>query len=184
MPPRAIIETLSPDLRDELNQRMVASGYGDNEGHAEWLKSQGVQIEKSAVGEYNLRLRKKMEARQDRAMARVEIHKAYGGLKDGDKAALLESGELAAYDAYLDAWDEFAELPREERIKALPGMIRAGADLSRSAVGTAKWTQENRERERRQALEEAAKRVEAAATAKGMDAQEAGFWVEQVLKVF
>lgn len=183
MPPPPIIATLPQELREELNRRLVASGYSGLEEQAAWLRGQGVQIGKSAVGEYSLELKRKMEARQERALARVEIHKALGGMSANDKAALLESGELAAYDAYLDAWDDFASLSKEERVKALPGLIRAGADLSRATVGSAKWIKQEREVSRLEALQEAATRVDIAARSKGMSAEQAEFWRKEVLGV-
>lgn len=168
MPPTSILSTAPQALRDELDHRLVASGYGRLEEQAAWLRENGVQIGKSAVGEYSLELREKMERRQERALIRIQIHKALGGLSDTDKTALIESGEMAAYDAYLDAWDELAGMTREERIKALPGMIRAGADLSRSAVGTAKWKGQVEEEIRQKAMAEASAKAESVAKAEGV----------------
>lgn len=189
MPPASTIATLSPELRDELNRRLVASGYGRLEEQAQWLRDQGVQIGKSAVGEYSKGLKATLEKSMERARTRVEVAKAMGAMSESDKAALLEANEMVLLDKvmdFVDDWDaqDWGGAGPEARAKALSQIIRASSDIGSSARATAKMRREIEAEVRRQALEEAAKSVEAAAQAKGMDEQEAGFWVQQVLKVF
>lgn len=169
MPSVPILQTASQEVRDELARRLVGSGYGEIIKHTEWLnKEKGIQIGKSAVGEFALDLRNKMESVKQRALARIEIHKALGGISDEDKAALLEVGEMASYDAYLNAWDNFDALTKPEQVKAIPSMIRAGAELSRSAVSVARWKQDAEARKK--ALEDAAARVESTVKKAGLSA--------------
>jgi hypothetical protein len=181
MPPRGIIETLPPEVRDELNRRLMASGYGRLEEQVAWLREQGVQIAKSAVGQYSQGLKVTMEKALTRARTRIEAAKALGGLSDGDKAALLEANEMVLLDKLMDIMDEWETVDPESRPKALAALIRASADLSGSARGTAKWRRDFEAEIRRQALEEAAARVDEAAKAQGLNEEQARFWREKVL---
>ena len=162
MPPRSIIETLPTSLRDELNRRLLASGYGDLEGQAEWLRAQGVQIGKSAVGEYSKGLKETIEKAMLRSRERLEIAKSLGAISDSDKAALLESTEMVLMDKLMDIMDDWSNVDPDARPKALAGLIRAASDLGGSARGTAKWRREFEAEVKRQAAEAAAKSAEAA----------------------
>ena len=59
----------------------------------------------------------------------------------------------------------------------LPKLARAVAELGKASVAQKRWQAEAR----KQALEEAAARVDTAAQARGLNADEARFWREQVL---
>lgn len=133
------IDKLPPAIRDELNARLVAAGFGDSVALSEWLAEKGYSIGKSAIGEHSLALRRMMEKSMERARVRVECAKALNGLSDGDKAALLEANEMIALDQLMDIWDEVEDMEPEQRAELLPKLIRASAELGRSAVGTAKW---------------------------------------------
>lgn len=45
---------LSPDIRAELDQRLVESSFTRFAEHAEWLKSKGADISRSAIHRYSL----------------------------------------------------------------------------------------------------------------------------------
>lgn len=185
MPPRSIIETLPGELRDELNRRLLASGYGDLEGQAEWLRAQGVQIGKSAVGEYSKGLKASMEKALTRARTRVEAAKALGGLGDGDKAALLEANEMVLLDKLMDIMDEWdgeawagggeeggdGKPVLAKKSAALAQLIRAASDLGGSARGTAKWRREFEAQVRGEERARAEQAATQAATKAGVTAE-------------
>ena len=61
MPPRSAAYKLPPEVRAELDRRLVASGFGAYRRHAAWLRGLGHQISKSAVAVYGEHLRAKYE---------------------------------------------------------------------------------------------------------------------------
>jgi hypothetical protein len=171
MPSRPSVARLPDPIRDELNQRLVASGFGDLDEQVNWLREQGVNISRSAVGRHNQKLKSTIEKALERGRARVEVAKALGGMDDGAKAALLESGELVFMDKVMEMMEDWESVKPEERPKALASLIRAFSDLGGSARGTAKLRREHEAEVRRQALEEAAARVDATARTAGLSAQ-------------
>jgi len=142
MPKPSVFDTLPEAVRDELNQKLIGSGFGDLVALADWLTNQGYTVSKSRLGEYSKGLKEKMEKTAARGRERVEIAKALRGLSEDDKAALMELNEMAAMDQLMDMYEAAADMALEERMEALPKLIRAQADLSRSAVGSAKWKRE------------------------------------------
>ncbi len=63
MPPPSKLSQLPKDLLEELDARLRATGFGELVQHAEWLKSLGHDIGKSALGEYSLKHRDGIKAR-------------------------------------------------------------------------------------------------------------------------
>ena len=161
MPPRPAIDLLPESVKDELNEKLIANGFGNLVELSGWLAEQGYQISKSAVGVYSQGLKSSMEKSLGRARERMAIAKALKGASDEDKAALMEANEMVAMDQIMDMFDLMGGLEPGERMAALPKLVRAVADLNRSAVGSAKWKREFeaeiREKAKLEAAEAAAK---------------------------
>lgn len=63
MPPRGIVESLSDQLKLEVDQKLRATGYGELVSLAGWLSDiHGVRISKSALGRYSQDLKAKDRA--------------------------------------------------------------------------------------------------------------------------
>ncbi|MDD5271095.1 MAG: DUF3486 family protein [Methylovulum sp.] len=158
MPPRSIFDTMPDAVRDELNQKLFGSGFGDLVALSAWLGQQGYEVSKSSLGVYSKGLKDKMERATARARERLEIAKTLRGTTDDEKAALLELSEMASLDQLLDMLESASDLTMQERLKFMPRIIAAGANLNRSAVGSAKWKrefeQQIREQERLKAAED------------------------------
>lgn len=168
MPPRSPLDTLPEELKTELNQRLIANGFADYVALAEWLTAQGYQIGKSAMHRYGSALQASMEKSINRARERMEIAKALKGASDEDKAALMEANEMVAMDQIMDLFDASAGMEPGERMAAVPKLVRAIADLNRSAIGSSKWKKEFEAEAKRQAREAAAQAATSAAKAEGV----------------
>jgi len=166
MPPRSIFDTMPDGVRDELNQKLFGSGFGDLVALSAWLGEQGYEVSKSSLGVYSKGLKDKMERATARARERLEIAKTLRGTTDDEKAALLELSEMASLDQLLDILESASDLTMQERLKFMPRIITAGANLNRSAVGSAKWKRDFEHEIREQAKLEAAE----AATKSAKDA--------------
>lgn len=171
MAPRPQIQLLPVDVLDALNARLVEQSFSNYEGLSAWLQNQGFQISKTAVWKHGSTLQAAMEKSINRARERMEIAKALGGASDDDKAALMEANEMVAMDQIMDMFDSVAGLEVTDRMKAVPSLVRAIADLNRSAIGSAKWKREYEAETKRQAREDAAKIATSAAKAEGVSAE-------------
>ncbi|HEY8037138.1 MAG TPA: phage protein Gp27 family protein [Methylobacter sp.] len=181
MPPRSAVSQLPEAVLTALNARLIDQAFSDYEGLAAWLKEQGFQISKTAVFRHGSDLQAKMEKSLSRARERMEIAKALRGASDDEKAALMEANEMVAMDQIMDMFEEVSGLEIGDRMAAIPKLVRAIADLNRSAIGSAKWKREFEAQIKREALEAAAERVGEAAKAQGLDVDQARFWREKVL---
>ena len=63
MPPRGIVESLSDQVKLEVDQKLRAAAYGELVSLANWLTvTHGVKISKSALGRYSQELKAKDRA--------------------------------------------------------------------------------------------------------------------------
>ncbi|MDO8940891.1 MAG: DUF3486 family protein [Methylicorpusculum sp.] len=168
MPPRPAITLLPDAILSELNQRLIDNSFSDYAGLSGWLAEQGFNISKTAVFNHGSSLQAKMEKSMARARERMEIAKALRGASDEDKAALMEANEMVAMDQIMDLFESVADMELDERTKAVPKLVRAIADLNRSAIGSSKWKREFEAEAKRQAREEAALAATSAAKAEGV----------------
>lgn len=139
MPPRSATEQLPDAILDELNQRLVASGFAGYVALSDWLAEQGYQISKSAIHRHGSALQASMEKSINRARERMEIAKALGGMTDKEKAALLEASEMVAIDQMMDVLESLSGWEVSDKAAIIPKLARAIADIGRSATGTARW---------------------------------------------
>ena len=61
MPPRSKVHTLPAEIREELDRRLVARGFGGYVELSEWLDAQGYRIGKSSLHVYGSELEKRIE---------------------------------------------------------------------------------------------------------------------------
>ena len=171
MPPRSAVSLLPDAVLTALNARLVDQAFSDYEGLAAWLQDQGYQISKTAVFRHGSDLQAKMEKSMARARERMEIAKALRGASDDEKAALMEANEMVAMDQIMDMFEMAGSMKIGDRMAAVPKLVRAIADLNRSAIGSSKWKREFEAEARLQAREEAARAASTVAKAEGVSEQ-------------
>ncbi len=159
MAPRSAVDLLPNEILEALNARLVDQAFSDYIGLAAWLNEQGYWISKTAVWRHGSDLQAKMEKSLGKARERMEIAKALRGASDDEKAALMEATEMVAMDQLMDMFEVVAEMSAANRLSAVPKLVRAIADLNRSATGTAKWKKEFEADIRKQARAEAAEEL-------------------------
>ena len=81
MPPRSTVYTLPEPVRDALDRRLIAAGFGRYADHAAWLAGQGHAIGPAALQRYGRRLRDRVErdhagAREAAATMTARIHRS------------------------------------------------------------------------------------------------------------
>lgn len=148
MPPPSKIDQLPPEIREELDRRLIANGFGGLVALSEWLAEEGYEISKTAIGERNQRLKRRLSA----ITASTEAMKMVAGAAPDDSdersnaiisllqtdmfEALLEFQEAAAQDS--------EEISPSERIALYSKAAKNIATLTRASVARNKWAQEVR----------------------------------------
>lgn len=167
------IATLPSEAKAWLDQELVRRNFTGYIELAELLAEQGYEISKSAVGRYGKKFKEEQrELKQTIEMARA-LSEVYG-----DDGAEMNQAITALMQQ--EVMTIIREGKYSEEIK-LPQLIQGVANLNKSNLATLKFQIE--QKARRQALEDAATAVEEAAQQRGMTAQDAQFWREQVLGV-
>lgn len=171
MPPRSKVAGLPKTVKTWLDTALAENNFSDYEALANELSERGFSISKSALHRYGQDFESKLSAlRLASEQARAVV-----------AAAPDEEGSVN--DALMRFVQEhlFKMLMAEGENKFDPyKMAKAVAELGKASVVQKKWAAETEIR--RAALQEAAGRVDAAALSRGLSAEEASFWREQVLK--
>ena len=179
MPRRSKVYDLPAELRDELNSRLVSSGFQGYEQMATWLAARGFKVSRSSVQRYGQDLQEEFELAMGDVRKTTELARAMTAEQEDESGVLIDATARIVQDQLLriSIAMRTAETEPEEAAKHLSKVTRALADIGRVSLGQKKWAREVR----KEALEEAAQRVEDAALSKGLTAEDAKFWREQVL---
>ncbi|KTT00131.1 phage terminase, small subunit [Pseudomonas oryzihabitans] len=170
MPPRSKVAGLPAQVKAWLDQALVESNFSGYEALSAELEARGYQIGKSALHRYGSEFEDKLAALK----LSSEQAKAVVQAAPDDEGAVNEA-LMRLVQEHL-----FKLLMAEGGKLDLPKVAKAIAELGRASVVQKKWAAEVEVR--RAALRDAASRVDAAAQARGLSAEEATFWREQVLK--
>ena len=163
MPARSRIAALPGDVRAELDRRLVAGGFSDYRGLAEWLSGQGFEIGRSSVHRHAKDVERQIE------MIRLSTENAealLGAIGDTDA---LADGAMRMIQAKM--WEVLAKAD-EGDVKTLSGAARALADTARASVTI--------QQERRKVLGEAAEAVGAAAARQGISKETADVLLDAI----
>lgn len=179
MPPRNKVFDLPQEVREELNEKLVSSGFQGYEALAGWLRERGFNVSKSSVHRYGQDLEEEFEEAMGDVKKTTALAKAMVADQDDESGSLLDATARIAQDHLLRILIALrnAEHEPEKAAKHIATVTKAMADIGRVSLSQKKWAKELRV----EVLEEAANRVDAAAHAKGLSAEDAKFWREQVL---
>jgi len=133
MPPPRKVDQLPEALRRNLDEKLIASGFGDYVALSEWLAEWGFEISKSALGQHGLALKKKLAAIRASTDAARLIAEAAPDEEDRRSEAVMSMIQSDMF-AMLVALQEAEEADPQERIKLLGNAARAIADLSRASI--------------------------------------------------
>jgi chitinase len=149
MPPRSIVDTLPEATREELNAKLIASGFSGYRELADWLTSQGFEIKKSALQSYGSKFEDRLQA----------MHIATGQAKaivdhsPDDEGAMSEAlMRLVQEKCFNILMDMEVDASRVN----ISSMAKAIAELGRASVTTKKYAAEVKSRAR-EAADAAAK---------------------------
>ncbi|MCB2256633.1 DUF3486 family protein [Pseudomonas chlororaphis] len=170
MPPRSKVASLPKAVKDWLDKALAENNFSEYESLAAELSAQGFSISKSALHRYGQDFESKLSALK---MASEQARAVVAAAPDEEGAVNEALMRLVQEHLFKLLMSDGGKLD-------LPKVAKAVAELGKASVVQKKWAAETEVR--RAALQDAASRVDAAAEARGLSAEEASFWREQVLK--
>jgi hypothetical protein len=166
MSPRSKVYELPPDLRAELDRRLIDSGFGGYRDLAAWLNEQGYQIGKSALHTYGSALEQDFETTMASVQRTQQMAVAFAEANPDERGALVGATARIASETLLRitlAMNKMEDDPAQAA-KLMPGIARALGDLGRLTISQEKWAQDLREQAAAEARAEAAAKLDAMAS--------------------
>jgi Protein of unknown function (DUF3486) len=140
---------LSPDIRKQVERRMLAKRFSDYEGLAEWVRQQGYDISDDSLWRYGKSLKRQFTAAQFSLLqARILAERA-----PDHKGRLMQAVIQVVQQKLLSALAQVEEVDHAE----IPRLVHAVAELGRVSFAHQRWTAEvrRRKKERRRREEDA-----------------------------
>lgn len=180
MPRRSKIEQLPDEVRAKVDRLLIKAGFSGYDWLVERIREElGVDAgEKSSVQRYGSKLQRRLEAIKASTEAARAIAEAAPDEADDRSNAIISLIQTEIFEAILTMQEADEQPDPAKRVEVLGKAAKNIATLARSSIARNKWAAELRDK----ALLEAAQRVESAAQARGLTAEDASFWREQVLK--
>lgn len=186
MPPVRKVDMLPPETRKELDERLIASGFGNSIGLSEWLADQGYEISKTTVNDHAQRLKRRLASITATTEAMKQVNTAAPDDFDDSSGSIIRLVQSDFFEALLEfqeaAAQDSEEISPAQRIVLYSKASKSIAEIVRAAVTRNKFVAELREKARAELLREQEQKLDAAVQARGMTADQAAFWREQFLK--
>lgn len=144
MPPPSKIDLLPEDVRRELDERIVAAGFGGYVALSEWLAERGFAIGKSTVGAYGKDLERHIARVRASTQAAIALEESTRDDTDARSNAIYAQLQSGIFDA-LTSLDEAEEEP--DPTKKLMLYTKAGKDfaaIGRGNLARQRWAAEVR----------------------------------------
>jgi hypothetical protein len=139
---RSKISALPEALRRKMDERLVANGFGDYEGMAEWLASEGFEISKSAIHRHGSALEQSYDEAMADARGLLALTRASGDLGDSGSELARSAATLLQTDIVRTVLEIRKEADPEVRAGLLAKLTRAQADIGRLSIAAEKWQRE------------------------------------------
>lgn len=146
MPAPSKIDLVDEAVREELDRRIIANGFGGYVALAEWLTEQGYEIGKSAVGERGLQLKRKLSAIRASTEAARMIAKAAPDDADERSNAIISLIQTEIFESLLSLQEAAEEDNPAVRVEILGKAAKNIATLTRASVARNKWAVEMRKK--------------------------------------
>lgn len=144
MPPPSKIDLLDEATRRELDERIIANGFGGYVALAEWLREHGYSIGKSAVGEYGQKLERRLAAIKTSTEAAKLIAAAAPDDADDRSNAIISLIQTEIFEGLLALQEAEGMDDPAERVALLGKAAKNIATLTRASIARNKWAAEVR----------------------------------------
>ncbi len=166
MPPRNKVFDLPPEVREQLNEKLVSSGFQGYEALAGWLRERGYNVSKSSVHRYGQDLEEEFEEAMGDVKKTTALAKAMVADQDDESGSLLDATARITQDHLLRILIALrnAEHEPEKAAKHIATVTKAMADIGRVSLSQKKWAKELRV----EVAKEAAEKAETSMATQGM----------------
>ncbi|CDI04068.1 conserved hypothetical protein [Candidatus Competibacter denitrificans Run_A_D11] len=141
-PPRKV-DLLPPEIRKGLDDRLIASGFGDYNGLSDWLGALGYEISKSALHQYGQEYKQEFNDTLRRLTVATYMAKQ---INDEMENALDKTNSVRLRDK---VFEEITALEKAKeatdpitRAKHLNSLTLSQSRLSRASINRQKWDAE------------------------------------------
>lgn len=128
MPARSTVSRLPPELRDELDRRLIAGGFSDYTGLTDWLAGEGYEISRSAVHRHGRRVEERIEQIRIATDEAKAIEKAAEDDGESISFSILIQCQVMLHRIALAVEEGDAKLACQQA-RALADVTRAGVTL-------------------------------------------------------
>jgi len=141
LPNRGKIRALPKELREDLDRRLMDSGFRDYRGLARWLKSRGYTVSHAALHKYGSKFERRLEAvKLATAQARAIV-----AASPEDDTVIAEGLMRLVQSSLFQVLVDLEAVKREQKPNLMP-IAKTVASLARASVMQQKWNAEIRAR--------------------------------------
>tara|TARA_R110000850_G_scaffold156735_4_gene280939 strand:- start:662 stop:1213 length:552 start_codon:yes stop_codon:yes gene_type:complete len=157
MAKRSKVYDLPPDLRDQLNERLVSTGFQDYAGLADWLSERGFKVSRSSVQRYGSELQEEFEEAMGNVRKTTEMAKAMADAVSDDEGNLIDATARIVQEQLLRVSLALrkAEHEPEDSASHLAKVAKALTNLGRISIAQKKHAKEVRQEVAREAADRA-----------------------------
>lgn len=144
MPKRSKVFELPQEVREELNERLVSSGFQGYESLAGWLEQRGFKLSRSSVQRYGQDLQQEFEEAMGDVRKTTELARAMTAEDDDEDGRLIDATARIVQDQLLRISIAMRKAEHEPEVAAkhLSSVTRALADIGRVSLGQKKWARD------------------------------------------
>lgn len=157
MAPRNKVFSLPQEVRDELNEKLVSTGFQGYAGLADWLTERGFEVSRSSVQRYGQDLQEEFEEAMGSVRRTTEMAKAMADAVEDDEGNLIDATARLVQEHLLRISLEFRKMEIEPDAAAhhLGKVSKALDSLGRLSLSQKKHAKEMRAEVAREAAEKA-----------------------------
>lgn len=132
MPARPLVTFLPDDVREELNQRLISSGFSGYVELSEWLEGKGFLISKSSIHRYGQEFQNRLEALKVTTEQAKAVAETLGDDENLVGDVLLRLASQKLFDALVD-------MNVSDYQTDMNDLMLAIARISQASVGQKRW---------------------------------------------
>ncbi|MBZ9574405.1 DUF3486 family protein [Modicisalibacter sp. MOD 31.J] len=163
---RSKVFDLPPEVREELNERLVSTGFQGYSALAEWLSERGYNVSRSSVHRYGQDLQEEFEEAMGNVRKTTEMAKAMADAVEDDEGNLIDATARIVQEQLLRVSLALRKAEHDPEVSAhhLAKVSKALTNLGRVSIAQKKHAKEVRQ----EVAQEAAEAADSAMAGQGM----------------
>ncbi|MDP3875862.1 MAG: DUF3486 family protein [Methylobacter sp.] len=138
MPKPSAIDSLPEEQRKLLEREMIRRNFADYDGLLIWMQDNGLEIARSSVGRYGVKLKRRIQAVKNSTDAARMIAEAAPDDSDLRSAAVISLVQSELFDVMVTLQD-LDEAEPGERVGLLKECARSVLDMTKASVLQKQW---------------------------------------------